>query len=192
MPDLLVRVRPLTTSEATFCHRLASPCCRESRKAYKISQMNMSIGIQENVVGLDVSVDDILGVHVSQGASQFSNPESDRLFGKCLSRDVESQITARHQIDYKIPIAAGEPLLCCKVDRGRTGAYMYSMSWKLYLKLQMKGWLTYSSIRRSRMMLRTLSDRTTAGMASRLAQLEDNRHCTTRKDHADDCRYRHE
>jgi hypothetical protein len=105
---------------------------------------------------------------------------------------VESQITARHQIDYKIPIAAREPLLCCKGDRGRTGAYMYSMSWKLYLKLQMKGWLTYSSIRRSRMMLRTLSDRTTVGIASRLAQLEDNRHYTTRKGHADDCRYRHE
>ncbi len=38
---------------------------------------------------------------------------------------------------------------------------MYSISWKLYRKLQMKGWLTYSSIRRSRMMLRTLSDLTT-------------------------------
>lgn len=38
---------------------------------------------------------------------------------------------------------------------------MYSMSWKLYRKLQMKGWLTCSSIRRSRMMFRTLSDLTT-------------------------------
>lgn len=73
--------------------------------------MDMSIGIQEDIVGLDISVDDILGMHVSQGTSQFGNPESDRLFGKCLSRDVESQITARHQIDYKIPIAAREPLL---------------------------------------------------------------------------------
>jgi len=66
--------------------------------------MDMSIGIQEDIVGLDISVDDILGMHVSQGTSQFSNPESDRLFGECLSRDVESQITARHQIDYKIHV----------------------------------------------------------------------------------------
>lgn len=35
------------------------------------------------------------------------------------------------------------------------------MSWKLYRKLQMKGWFTCSSIRRSRMILRTLSDLTT-------------------------------
>jgi len=44
---------------------------------------------------------------------------------------------------------------------------MYSMSWKLYRRLQMKGWLTCSSIRRSRMMFRTLSDRTTAGKGKR-------------------------
>lgn len=44
-------------------------------------------------------------------------------------------------------------------SRGRS--YMYSISWKLYRKLQMNGWLTCSSIRRSRMMFRTLSDRTT-------------------------------
>lgn len=35
------------------------------------------------------------------------------------------------------------------------------MSWKLYLKLQRKAWLRCSSIRRSRMIFRTLSDRTT-------------------------------
>lgn len=39
--------------------------------------------------------------------------------------------------------------------------YRYSISWKLYLRLQRKGWFRCSSIRRSRMMLRTLSDRTT-------------------------------
>lgn len=45
-------------------------------------------------------------------------------------------------------------------------AYMYSMSWKLYRKLQMNGWFTCSSIRRSRMILRTLSERTTGGQES--------------------------
>lgn len=53
---------------------------------------------------------------------------------------------------------------------------MYSISWKLYLKLQMKGWLTYSSIRRSRMMLRTLSDRTTVVVEGRIS-LGANRLC---------------
>lgn len=38
---------------------------------------------------------------------------------------------------------------------------MYSISWKLYRKLQMKGWLTCSSMRLSLIIFRTLSDRTT-------------------------------
>lgn len=40
-------------------------------------------------------------------------------------------------------------------------AYRYSTSWKLYRKLQRKGWFKCSSIRRSRIMFRTLSERTT-------------------------------
>lgn len=39
--------------------------------------------------------------------------------------------------------------------------YKYSMSWKLYRRLHRKGWLRCSSMRRSRMIFRTLSDRTT-------------------------------
>ena len=46
---------------------------------------------------------------------------------------------------------------------------MYSMSWKLYLKLQRKGWFKCSSIRRSRMMFLTLSDRTTKEHEAKLS-----------------------
>lgn len=121
--------------------------------------MDVAIGVEQYVIGLDVAMNDVLAVYVSQSASKLGNPESNSLFGEGLSRNVEPQVSTSHQIDHKVPIIACEP----KSEMCRRRAYMYSMSWKLYLKLQMKGWLTYSSIRRSRMMLRTLSDRTTAG-----------------------------
>jgi hypothetical protein len=44
--------------------------------------------------------------------------------------------------------------------------YRYSISWKLYRRLHRNGWLSCSSMRRSRMMFRTLSDRTTAQLLS--------------------------
>lgn len=50
------------------------------------------------------------------------------------------------------------------VDGGR--AYRYSISWKLYRKLQRKGWFSCSSILLSLMIFRTLSDRTTASRQS--------------------------
>jgi hypothetical protein len=62
-----------------------------------------------------------------------------------------------------------------------TTKYMYSMSWKLYRKLQMKGWFTCSSIRRSRIMLRTLSERTTGGHES--APFPSRFHCTLGASH---------
>jgi hypothetical protein len=49
---------------------------------------------------------------------------------------------------------------------------MYSISWKLYRRLQMKGWFRCSSIRRSLIIFRTLSDRiTVAAGVSRVGRL---------------------
>ena len=47
---------------------------------------------------------------------------------------------------------------------GSVGTHMYSISWKLYRRLQIKGWFRCSSIRRSRIIFRTLSDRMTIAM----------------------------
>jgi hypothetical protein len=43
---------------------------------------------------------------------------------------------------------------------------MYSISWKLYRKLQRNGWFKCSSILRSRIIFRTLSERTTVTSVS--------------------------
>lgn len=56
------------------------------------------------------------------------------------------------------------------------GAHKYSMSWKLYRRLQRKGWLRCSSILRSRIILRTLSDRTTTHHQS--DPLDRRGHCS--------------
>jgi hypothetical protein len=64
----------------------------------------------------------------------------------------------------------------CQLDihvAGEVAAYRYSMSWKLYRRLQRKGWLRCSSMRRSRMMLRTLSERTTVTQRQRRAPRRD-------------------
>lgn len=45
------------------------------------------------------------------------------------------------------------------------------MSWKLYRRLQRKGWSRCSSILRSRMIFRTLSDRTTGARMSRFSPI---------------------
>lgn len=63
----------------------------------------MPLGVEQDIVRLDVSVNDVLGMDIAEGAAQFSNPETDSLLGKRLSGDVESQVAAAHQIDDEIP-----------------------------------------------------------------------------------------
>lgn len=63
----------------------------------------MTIGVEEHVVRLDVSVDDALTMDVSQGTAQLGNPEANSLFSKCFSRDMESQIATTHQVDDEVP-----------------------------------------------------------------------------------------
>lgn len=116
----------------------------------------MSVSVEEHIVRLHIAVDDALPVDVFQGAAEFRYPKPDCLFSEGFPRDVKSQIAAAHKVNYQVP---------APVSLVRTPpeivAYMYSMSWKLYRKLQINGWFTCSSIRLSRMILRTLSDRTT-------------------------------
>lgn len=65
--------------------------------------MDVSLGVEEDVIGLDISVNDVLAMDVAEGATQFSYPEPDGFLGKGLSGDVESQIATAHEIDDEIP-----------------------------------------------------------------------------------------
>ena len=73
-------------------------------KTYKICQMDVAICIQQHVVRLHVTVDDALRVDIAQSASQLRDPEPHSLFCKCLSRDVEPQVAAGHQVDNEVHI----------------------------------------------------------------------------------------
>lgn len=125
-----------------------------TKMAYKISQMDVSFGIQENVIRLDIAMNDTLRVNIPQGATHLSNPELDGLLRKTFSRDMESQVTAVHQINHDI---ASQISTAQRKERPFV-THMYSISWKLYRKLQRKGWSKCSSILRSRIIFRTLSD----------------------------------
>lgn len=45
----------------------------------------MTVGIQEDVVRLDVSVYDVLAVYISQGAAELGDPEPNGIFRKRFS-----------------------------------------------------------------------------------------------------------
>ena len=70
----------------------------------------MALGIQQHVVWLDVPVHDALLVDVAHGASKLGHPEPYCLLRERLSRDVESQVAAVHEIDYNVS-AARQPRL---------------------------------------------------------------------------------
>jgi hypothetical protein len=69
--------------------------------------MHVAIGIEKDVVRLDISVNNVLTVDISQGTPQLGDPELNRLLGEGLSGNVESQVTAGHEVEYKVAIAAG-------------------------------------------------------------------------------------
>lgn len=72
-------------------------------RTYEIGQMDMSLGVEKDIVWLDVSVDDILTVDIAQGTAQFGYPESDGFFGEGLSGDVKSQVATAHEINHEVP-----------------------------------------------------------------------------------------
>jgi hypothetical protein len=69
--------------------------------------VDVAIGVEKDVVRLDISVNNVLTVDISQGTPKLCDPELNRLLGEGLSGDVEAQITAGHEIEYKVAIAAG-------------------------------------------------------------------------------------
>lgn len=69
---------------------------------YEICQVDMAVGVEQHVVRLDVSVHDALLVDVAHGASQLGHPEPHGLLGEGLSRDVEAQVAAVHEVDYDV------------------------------------------------------------------------------------------
>jgi hypothetical protein len=69
--------------------------------------VDVAIGIEKDVVRLDISVNNVLTVDISQGTPQLCDPEFNRLLREGLSGDVESQIAAGHEVEYKVAIAAG-------------------------------------------------------------------------------------
>jgi hypothetical protein len=66
------------------------------RTTYKISQMDVSVRIKQDVVWLDIPVYDALLVYVADGTAQLCDPEAHSVFGKRLPRNVKAQVSAVH------------------------------------------------------------------------------------------------
>ena len=62
----------------------------------------MSLGIQQDIVRLDVTMDNSLRVDISQSTTQLSYPEAHCLLCETFPRDVEPQVTTIHQIHHNV------------------------------------------------------------------------------------------
>ena len=62
----------------------------------------MTVRVQQHIVRLDIPVHNALLMDVAHGASKLSHPKSHCLLCECLPRNVESQVTAVHEIDYDV------------------------------------------------------------------------------------------
>jgi hypothetical protein len=65
--------------------------------------MYVAIAVKENIVGLHISMNNILTMNVPQCAAQLGNPKADGFFGEGLSRYMESEIATTHEIDNEVP-----------------------------------------------------------------------------------------
>ncbi len=102
-----------------------------SGETYKICQVDVAVRVEQDVVRFDISVHDALLVDVAHGAPKLGHPEPYCLFCKSLARDVESQITAVHEIDYDIAGQGQFSAVREGVVMVVSWTYRYSMSWKL-------------------------------------------------------------
>jgi hypothetical protein len=68
--------------------------------------VDVALGIQQDVIRLDISMDDALLVDIPQGATQLRDPEPHSVFRKTLPRDMKSQVSTVHQVDHEIPARA--------------------------------------------------------------------------------------
>jgi hypothetical protein len=64
--------------------------------------MDVTLRIEKNIVGFEITMNDALRVDISQCAAEFCHPKPYSFFGKAFSRDVETQITAIHKIDNDV------------------------------------------------------------------------------------------
>ena len=66
--------------------------------------MDVAVRVQQHIIGLNVAVYDVLAVDIAQGAAELGYPEADGFFGKCLARDVKSQVAAAHEVDDEVHV----------------------------------------------------------------------------------------
>jgi hypothetical protein len=66
--------------------------------------MDVTVSVQQYVVWLYISMDDALGMYVSQSTSKFCYPKSHSVLCECFPGDVKSKIAACHQIHNQIQV----------------------------------------------------------------------------------------
>lgn len=72
--------------------------------SYKISKMDMAVRVEQDVVGFDVAVYNVLLVDITKGTTQLRDPEADGIFAEGFARYVEAQVAARHEVDDNVQV----------------------------------------------------------------------------------------
>src|SRR5690606_37945013 len=91
-------------STGELANMLHNPGCIKflQGRTHEICQMYVPIRIQENIVWLNVPVDNALAVYIFERTCEFCDPEFDCFFRKGFPRNVETEITAVHQVNHEV------------------------------------------------------------------------------------------
>jgi hypothetical protein len=63
---------------------------RKGKGPYKVSQVNMTIAVQKDIVRLDVPMHNPATMDIQYSARQLGHPKPDSILGESLPRDVKS------------------------------------------------------------------------------------------------------
>lgn len=92
---------------------------------YKVSQMDVTLGIKQHVIRLHVPMDDALRMDIFQSATQFGKPKTNGFFREAFAGNMESEITAIHEIHHNIA-STSQHAVAADESEGKT--HMYSIS----------------------------------------------------------------
>lgn len=71
---------------------------------HEISKMDVAIGIEQHVIGLDIPVYNALCVDVSDSAAKLCYPEAYGILCESFPGDVETEVAAVHEINDNVAV----------------------------------------------------------------------------------------
>lgn len=69
---------------------------------YEVGQMDVTLGVEENIIRFHIAMDDALGMYIFQSTAQLSKPKPNRVLREAFPRNMESEIAPIHKIHHNV------------------------------------------------------------------------------------------